>query len=68
LKFFDIALDLEPENDEAWFHKAKALDILGEKDEAKICLEKAVALNPNNNYTQKGKIKVESTGQEPSGT
>ena len=60
INYLNESLEIEPDNDAAWYEKSRALESLGETEEAKDCLEKAAALNPNNNYKQKEEGIVEA--------
>jgi tetratricopeptide (TPR) repeat protein len=46
IKYFNMALKLEPENTEIWKHKGWSLDYTGRHEEALVCFEKALELNP----------------------
>jgi tetratricopeptide (TPR) repeat protein len=47
IDFFDISLQLEPENSISWNNKGLALARVGKYDEALICYEKALEIYPN---------------------
>ena len=42
------------------------IEVLGEKDEAQICIDRALAINPNNHFLQNGKIAQNVSEQNPS--
>ena len=46
-KYFDKAIELDPNNLLAWISKANALTELGNEEEAKACVEKVKAIDPN---------------------
>ena len=46
LSLFDKALELDPEDAEAWYNKGASLPGLGRHEEAVRCLDKALELNP----------------------
>jgi tetratricopeptide (TPR) repeat protein len=47
LKYFDKAIELDPNNLLAWISKANALTEWGNEEEAKACVEKVKAIDPN---------------------
>ena len=46
-KYFDKAIESDPNNLLAWISKANALTELGNKEEAKTCFDKVKAIDPN---------------------
>ena len=46
-KYFDKAIQLDPNNILAWISKANALTELGNEEEAKACFDRVRTLNPN---------------------
>ena len=47
LQKYEEALKLDADNDKAWFQKFKVHHELGQIDEASVCAERAVAINPD---------------------
>ena len=46
-KYFDKAIELDPNNLQAWISKANALTELGNEEEAKACVKKVKAIDPD---------------------
>ena len=46
-KYFDKAIQIDPNNILAWISKANALTELGNEEEAKACVDKVKAIDPN---------------------
>jgi tetratricopeptide (TPR) repeat protein len=46
-KYFDRAIELDPNNLLAWISKANTLIELGNEEEAKACVDKVKAIDPN---------------------
>jgi tetratricopeptide (TPR) repeat protein len=46
-KYFDKALQLDPNNILAWISKANALTELGNDEEARVCFDTAKTIDPN---------------------
>ena len=47
LKYFDKALEIDPENVAAWNNKCVAFYRLGKNEEALKCIDKALEIDPN---------------------
>jgi len=47
LQKYEEALKLDADNDKAWFQKFKVHHELGQIDEASVCAERAIAINPD---------------------
>lgn len=48
LKFYDLAIDLKPEDERPWNNKGIVLRNLGKIKEARVCFLRAIENNPNN--------------------
>ena len=46
-KYFDKAIQLDPNNILAWISKANALTELGDEEEARACFDKVRTIDPN---------------------
>jgi tetratricopeptide (TPR) repeat protein len=46
-KYFDKAIQLDPNNTLAWISKANALIELGNDEEARVCFDRAKTIDPN---------------------
>ena len=46
-KYFDKAIQLDPNNILAWISKANALTELGNEEEARACFDRVRTINPN---------------------
>ncbi|CAD8115148.1 unnamed protein product [Paramecium primaurelia] len=47
IKYYDKAISIYPENDNAWNNKGSALQNLNKNEEALMCYEIAISINPN---------------------
>ena len=52
IRYFDKAVQLDPNNALAWISKANALIEYGNDEEARKCLERAKKLDPKYDYDQ----------------
>jgi tetratricopeptide (TPR) repeat protein len=52
IRYFDKAVQLDPNNALAWISKANALTEYGNDEEARKCLERAKKLDPKYDYNQ----------------
>ena len=60
LAAFDNAIQLQPDNVNAWHWKGVTLDVMGKTAEALTCLQRAVEILPNDPMPHFDKGKVES--------
>ena len=47
IKYYDKAIEIDPNNANAWNNKGLALDNLGKYEEAIKCYDKAIEIDPN---------------------
>jgi tetratricopeptide (TPR) repeat protein len=52
IRYFDKAVQLDPNNALAWISKANALIEYGNEEEASECLERAKKIDPKYGYNQ----------------
>jgi tetratricopeptide (TPR) repeat protein len=55
LKYFDEALEINPNNANDWFNKGFSLAELGKHNEAIDCYDKVLEIDPNSVYAWNGK-------------
>jgi tetratricopeptide (TPR) repeat protein len=58
IKYFDMALEINPRSDSAWSWKGKALNHLRRYAEAIVCFDKALAIRPVATEPRNGKAEA----------
>ena len=59
---YENSIKLDNMNEDAWFSKAIALDMLGKRDETLKCMQEILKINPNNESAKEAMKTYEEKG------